>query len=61
MDTTTAIAAKLVHEGLTPDSFTLDKAEAIINKTVGARQLVPHLHNNQKEIIQAMKNITIKE
>lgn len=61
MDTTTAIAAKLLHEGLTPDNFTLEKAEDIICRCVASRQLIAHLYINEKAIIEAMKNIVIKE
>lgn len=49
-DLTNKIAAKLVNDGLTPDNYTLAKAENILSNCVAPVALKKHLKFNESAI-----------
>lgn len=55
------IAARLAHEGVAPDKFTLDAARAIINRSAAAPVLNKILEDNTDEVIEALYHIKINQ
>lgn len=53
------IAAKLAHEGITPDNFTLDAARVIIDRCVAAPVLNKILEDNTDEVVEELNKIKI--
>jgi len=55
------IAAKLAHEGITPDNFTLDAAKVIIDRCVAAPVLNKILEDNVEEVVEFLHEIKINQ